>query len=135
MSDNGDNELHTKFAEKYISMKDLESQVKQMKAELAVMETALIEKLTSEGLNKISLKGGLTLRVDDKIYPKVSSSEEAVTAIRAAGLEMLLAKENYQAQSLAAYLRECDRNGDPLPEQFTGIIEPNHVYRIIASRH
>jgi len=130
-----EDELHNRFATKYMEMKDLEDKVKSIKNDLAVMEQALIEKFTTEGVNKMSLKGGITLRIDCKIWPKVFSPEAAVSAIKAAGLMMLLARETYQTQSLAAYLRECDKNGDPLPEEFANIITPNPVYKIIATRH
>jgi hypothetical protein len=128
--------LHQQFADKYLRLKELEQEVKQIKEEISVIEQALIEKFAEDGVKKMSLEGGVTLRVDCKIWPKIlTSNEEAIAAIKAAGMTELLTKENYQTQTLASFLRELDKNDEPLPKEFQGIIAPNPVYKIIANRY
>lgn len=127
-------DLHIQYADKIKTIKDKEAEVKDLKKEAAVMEATLIERFASDTIDKLSIKGGVTLRLDCKIWPKVSSPELAVDALRKAGLDMLVAHETYQTQALAGYLRECAKNDEPLPDAFKGIIEPNPVYKIIVTR-
>jgi hypothetical protein len=138
MSDETGNELHNRFAEKWQEKEDLEVSLKNIKKELEVMSEALVDKFLNEQVQKISLKGGTTLRLDCRIWPKMcegKTAADAVAAIKAAGMPELLVKEGVQTNSLAAYLRDLDKSGDPLPLEFEGIISPNPVYKIIATKH
>lgn len=128
-------ELHIRYVERHAKMKELEAEVDAIKIELADMEKELIERFMNLQIDKISLKGGATIRLDRKIWPKVFDKDLAIWALKKAGLEALLARESYQVQALAGYLRELDKNDEPLPDQFKGIIEPNPVYKIIVTKY
>lgn len=132
------NELHLRFAELDQAKDEMEAKLKDIKKELETMSDALVNQFMDQQIQKISIKGGVTLRLDCKIWPKKKdgvSTPEVVNAIKAAGMPELLVKENYQTQSLAAYLRELDKSGESLPPELSAVIEPNPVYKIIATKN
>ena len=99
------------------------------------MSEALVNVFLDAGIQNVRLKGGVTLRIDRKVWPKIhGSTNDVVAAIKKAGLLDLLAKETYQSNSLARFLRDLDETGDELPPEFAGVIEANPVYKIVPTR-
>jgi hypothetical protein len=78
---------------------------------------------TNEGLVYLTRKGWARIIRDDPDRKEITDEERqrALDALRRAGLERYL-KEDYNTQSLSAYLRELIENGEELPPELKGAI-------------
>jgi len=133
--------LIAKFARLYLARKKLKEKATQINKELENMQGPLLDHIIDEGLNKVSFPGGITVSIDKKIWPKYLAKDEfgqtdkhaIATALKEAGLNEYV-EEGYNTNSIAAYLRELDRDKTNLPEALKGIIEPNSVNKLVAKK-
>ena len=120
-----------------VAIKKLEDKAKELKEKALMMEDGLIEHMLSEGIDKISIRDpkypGLTLFIRNEIWEGHTTKEEAIQALKDAGLGSMV-EEGFNSQRLSAYLRELDRDNEPLPKEFEGRIRANPTQKLIAKR-
>lgn len=128
-----------KYAGLYLARKKLKQAYDKLGKRLEKMAPSLINHMQDHELLKLPLKGGRTLYIDTKIWSKYLPGKDGldvVTAAKEDGLYILLGgKEAINAQSMASYLRELDKEEKPLPKNLAGVIEPNPVSNLIVKKH
>ena len=119
-----------RYARLYLARKKLKEKYDALTKKLVPMEKALINHMLDqdEPVERISLKGGITIDIGTMIWAKVltDDKQKLAEALTEAGLEHMLSS-GVNAQSLSAYLRELDRENQPLPDILKDLIEPNPV--------
>jgi len=123
-----------KFSKKYFLLQRLKNKVKEIQEWINKEQTGLIDHLTDEGVDKVSLSGGTTIFVKTMIWAKYENKQEAIQAIKDSDITDLI-EEGFDSRRLASYLRELDKEGKDLPESFKGIIEPNPTHSLIAKKY
>jgi hypothetical protein len=101
------------------------------------MEGGLVEHMLSEGIDKISIRDpkyrGLTLFIRTDVWEGHTTKEEAIQALKDAGLEDMV-KPDFNSQRLSAYIREQEAEGKELPEAFEGKIFARPTQKLIVTR-
>jgi hypothetical protein len=127
-----------KYAALAEARRKLKEKYDQLGKRLANMAPALINHLIDHEMDKVPLKGGRTIYIDTKIWSKYlpgKTIEDLVNAAKEDGIyEQLGGKESLNAQSLAAYLRELDRQEKDLPKNLKQVIEPNPVSNLVVRK-
>lgn len=122
--------------------RELESQLRQVKEQLGetegsgpgAMERRALEYFGQNGVQSLKLNG-MTLYVNRQLWAHAKDGDfvAGCLALKEAGLGDFVA-ERFNVQSLSAWVRERDRNGEPLPEAFKDRIEVSEVFRLGARR-
>ena len=111
--------------------RDLKSQLDDIKRSIARSEEAVVGEMIDNGVDSlpISLEGGgkLTLYIKRQKWPKMADGinrEDVVAALLESGDETMsdLVAPGYNANSLAAYLRELDAEGVDFPEGISKVL-------------
>jgi len=131
-----------RFARYSHAKRKLEAKAKEIGKKLTKWQEPLMNEMLNDEIDKISLKGGDTIRIDEKIWAKIlvldefgnTDKEKIVAALREANLDYLVTKETFNHNSLAAYLRELDQSEKSLPESLKDVIKPNPVFKLITKR-
>ena len=118
-----------KYAELANRKKELESEAKSLGAEMTKMEPHLLDQMADAGMDSMRFEGLGTVYINSRVWAKVTDKQRAVAALQAAGLAEYV-EPKYNHNSLSAYVAEQVRNGEPLPAEFNGIIEPNEVFSL-----
>lgn len=113
-----------KFIELEEERKCLEKKIKEIKAEKATLEAELIDQLENSDLdNKISL-AGKTIYVKTITTASISDQQAAIELLKQTGYEYVI-KEKYDIRSVGSLIKEIiEENGEELPTEWNGIIEP-----------
>ena len=122
-----------RFSRKYLALQKLKAKEKQLYEWIRKEQTELIDHMLEDGVDKVSLAGGVTIFIKTMIWAKYEDKQAAIEAIKKSDINELI-EENFNAQRLASYLRELDREGKDLPEAFKGVIEPNPTASLIAKK-
>lgn len=99
------------------------------------LEQELLEDFVEEGVQNVRVDGS-TVFLHRQIWAGKEEGVETpavVSALKTAGLGHLVG-ENYNGQTLAAYLRDLDRNEEPMPAELVGVIKPVEVFQIRQQR-
>jgi phage host-nuclease inhibitor protein Gam len=121
------------FADLYLKHKKLEAECKVLAKEIEQMESVLIDHLMDEGVDKVSLTGGITVSISRQVWPKYKfgkGKEDLVAALKKEGLENLVTT-GVNAQTFAALLREYDRDGH-IPPAIAEVVEASDVNKLKA---
>jgi hypothetical protein len=124
-----------RFATLMKSKKELQRQIKEIDADLAKMEEPLLEAMASTGLQSLKLAGGGTLYVRSQVWPKYLDGKgrpDVIEALKADGLGEYL-KEDYNAIQFAAFVRELDADGEPLPDHLAECVEPSERFKLVLT--
>lgn len=137
--------LNTKKLAEYArlrhAIKKLDAKHKELYAKAEKMQQGLIDNMIDNEVDKVSLKGGTILYISELIWAKYVKDPETektdkpkvINALKNAGLGWLV-QNNYNSQSVSAYLRELDESGKELPKEFKGVIESNPVTKLVAKK-
>ena len=129
-------------AEELIKLKEIKTrltkELKGVSKTIQEVESVLLEQFSASPISKISLFGK-TLSVKrmlwagiDKQHDDEESSiayERACTMLKKMGLEEFVG-ERFMPQTLSGYVRELDKEGFPVPEQWEGIIKVAEKFTI-----
>ena len=122
-----------KYANLFFAKQKLKSKLKEIEERLAKQETILLNHLTDLEIDKVSLKGGISLFTRTVIWAKCKDKQSAINAIKEAGEEWMI-QEGFNSQTLSSFLRELDKIGQELPKEFKGVIEANPKTNLIAKK-
>ena len=107
--------------------------LERIKDKMAVLEGPLIERLLNAEIDNITLKGGRKVFIYERVWAKITGERvDAVKALKDADMEDFVA-ENFNSNSVSAFVAECIKNNTPLPESFNGIIEANPKQQLRVS--
>jgi len=120
-----------RYANWFFAKKKLQAKLKQIEGKLEKESAILLDHLADLEIDKVSLKGGITLFSKTTIWAKCKDKESAINAIKEAGEEWMI-QEGFSTQALSMFLRELDKSGKELPEEFKGVIEANPKTNLIA---
>ena len=123
-----------KFAELYLKHKQLTAELSVLANEINQMQDGLIEHMVTEGVNKISLTGGITVSIKPQIWPKYKlgkSKEDLPAALESDGFGSLVTK-GINHQTFAALIREFNTDGKPLPPAINEVVEISETTRLVA---
>lgn len=122
-----------RYANWFFAKKKLQAKLKQIETKLEKESTILLDHLADLEVDKVSLKGGITLFTKTTVWAKYKDKQSAVNAIREAGEEWMIS-EGFNSITLSSFLRELDKTGQKLPEEFKGVIEANPKTNLIAKK-
>ena len=127
-----------KYAALALARKKLKEKDDQIAKRMQSMAPGLIDHLTDHQMMKLPLKGGRTIYIDTKIWSKYlpgKDSSDLVIAAKEDGVyDSLGGKESINAQTLAVYLRELDKNDQDLPKNLARVIKPNPVSNLVVKK-
>jgi hypothetical protein len=128
-------EKMAEYARMALAYKKLKAKATEIYKKMEEMEPALLDHMADNEVDKVSLKGGTVISMREIIRAKYKDRTEAVKALRAAGEDWeWLVNENFNAQSLSSAVRDRVKNGERLPETFTGKIEPEEVRKLTVRK-
>lgn len=125
-----DTSLAKEFVHLDTMIKDLDRSLKDAKKKREELGKKIMDQMVDEEINRISLNGK-TLYIKRTIWAKYPNREDAIQALKDAGLDEYV-KENFNNMQLSAFLREKVEAEEPLPEAFAGRIEPNEVFQVVS---
>ena len=128
--------LNTSLLQKWIrltNIKDaLTAKLKQIGEEMADIENPILENLATEGIDSVKLNGR-TVFAHTTPYASFEDRELATAAIKMAGYDSVV-KENFNANTLSALVRELIKEGKGLPKEFEGVIKINSRIQLRSNR-
>lgn len=111
--------------------KEAEATAEDYKSQADALQDILLEQFAEEGVQKVSVNGVTTyLRRD--LWAKVeegASREQVVEGLKACGMGQFVS-ETYNTQTVSAWLRDLEREGEPLPEELTGVLTSSEVFTL-----
>jgi hypothetical protein len=130
------------YARLYLARKKLKEKYEQLGKQLKKIEGPLIEHMfdQDEPIEKLSLRGGITLNIEETIWAQLIPDENGVVDKNkiAAALEKVgmghIASLGINHQSLSAYLRELSAAGEPIPPELEGLVRANPTEKLKARR-
>lgn len=125
-----------RYAELENERADLEDKLKAVKAKLDEMAEPVLAYFQRQGIDRTTIDGR-TLYLRRDLYAGRAEGvtpEAACETLKAAGFGEFV-KEGVVTQSLSAFLREREKNGEPaVPPSLAGMIVANEVYRVGSRR-
>jgi hypothetical protein len=103
-----DNRTMKRFVRLDKQRRDFDAKLKDCKRQIEELEPTVREQITRAGLDRVTIDG-LTIFIKRDLWVKVPEGmrEAACIALQAAGLGQYVA-ENFNSQSVSAYLREVE---------------------------
>ena len=117
------------FIEYSNDIKNKEAIIKILKKESKEIETQILAHFSDTGISSVKMDGG-TVYLHRQLWAGVDTQENeapkdamerAVKALREAGYEDLVS-EKFSTQAVSAIVRELDKEGEDLPQEFEGAI-------------
>jgi len=122
-----------RYANWFFAKQKLKAKLKQIEEKLEKESLILIDHLADLEVDKVSLKGGITLSTRTVIWAKCKDKKSAINAIKEAGEEWMI-EEGFNSITLSSFLRELNNTGKELPKEFKGVIESNPKTNLIAKK-
>lgn len=96
----------------------LEARLKEINADRERVTQSILDRWSEDGTQSIKLDGK-TVYLRRSVYAKVLDREHVAEALREAGLDFMLTPNT---NTLSAWLREREENGEPIPPGLDGIV-------------
>jgi len=129
-----DLEMLTEFAKLDLQLKEFEMKVKSIKNVKSKLEAPLLEQMANSGVNSMNLEGLGTLYIRCTVWPKFKDGKtraDVVAAMKEDGISEDFLKEDYNANSFAAYVREIENTGEEFPEHLATVVEASEKFNLI----
>lgn len=97
---------------------ELEARLKTVNSEREHITQTILDRWSEDGTQSIKLDGK-TVYLRRSVYAKVLDREHVAEALREAGLDSMLTPNT---NTLSAWLREKEENGEPMPPGLDGIV-------------
>ena len=125
--------LYERYGELYERKRELEATLKAISDELAGLEPVVQDKMLQDGITSAKLQSGMLLYQQRMLWARAKDGDRAATA---AGLKRIgladFVHEDFNVNSLSAYVRELDKTGESRPDGFDEIVQVDEEYRIRA---
>lgn len=113
---------YKEYVELDTKKKELERDLEKTKKKIAQKQEALIENLIDNEMKKISI-AGKTVYIHNMTYASIKDRARAIEELKKAGYDDYV-KEGVNNNSISALLRHFQEEGEDLPENFKGVIDP-----------
>jgi len=123
-----DTELLKSFVEQTKWKKELEENLKIVKAKLASIEPVLMDNFVEDGLTSAKIDG-LNVYIHKQIWAKYDDKEKAIAVLKTTGYNEYVS-ETFNTQSVSSLLRELDAEGKNPDDIFAGVITKNEVFSL-----
>jgi hypothetical protein len=123
------------FATLLKTKKELNRRLKEIEQEITRKEEPLLDAMATLGLQSLKLTSGGTLYIRSQIWPKYlegKTRQDVIEALKQDHLSEYL-KEDYNALQFAAFIRELETNGEPLPPHLAECVEPSERFRLVLT--
>jgi hypothetical protein len=117
----------------------LQRDADDLKDQLRILESGIMEEMAAEGVPQVRVDvpdvGKITVYLRREIWAKCVDGDwmRACAALKDAGLGEFV-EARYNTTSFSAYLRELDRDGQPLPEPLVGAIDAEERHSVRTRR-
>lgn len=134
MTSDSDTQIDIENMRRYVALtqrkRAAEGEVDELKRELARLESKLLEDFERAGVDSMRIDG-MTVYPHRQLFANArdGDKERAVEALRACGLDDYV-KEQFNTQSLSAYVRELDELEEPLPEPLAEALDVYTKYTL-----
>lgn len=108
-----------------------EAEAEDYKKQANDLQDELLEQFAEEGVRKISVDG-VTTYLHRVLWAKVeegASREQVVEGLKACGFGQFVS-ETYNTQTVSAWLRDLEREKEPLPEELQGVLTGTEVFTL-----
>lgn len=114
--------------------KSLESQIEQLKAEAAQLESLILTDFEHDGVDRVTLDGK-TIFIERRLWASAKNGDKQALckALKRARLSEFV-QETFNSQSLSALVREWDREGRPIPPSLREVLEVSEVFKLRTRR-
>lgn len=130
-----DSERLMQFAKLYRARKKMKAKVDAIGKRLKEMQVGLIENLIENEVDRCAFKNGITIYIDQKIWPQyLAPMPDVIKALRENGHADII-NEGLNTHTIASWLRELDAEEKELPEELQKVIKPTIVQNLIAKKH
>lgn len=127
--------LDLALAKEFAILDAKQRQLKEERSEilktLEEIERKLLDNFAAEGVSRVELSDGTTVRVSSLVWAKISDKIEAAKILKATGFGEYVV-ETFNTNQISTILREHIEDGRELPPEFAGVIEPNEVFKVKA---
>lgn len=124
-----------KFANRYLARQKIRAKDKELTEWLQEEQRLLIDHMIDQGVDRVSLAGGITLFTKTLIWAKYKGSKkEVLQALKECEETREMVSENFNAITLASYLRELNAEDKELPDALKKVLEPDPVSNLIAKK-
>jgi len=111
--------------ERYAELKDakrvLENEIAKLQEEINTLEPQLLDTFAEQGVNSIKTQSGFSVSLRRQVWARVLDRDRVRDVLESQGLGWLLTPNSSQ---LSAWLREQEKDGRSLPNEFSGVVEP-----------
>lgn len=126
-------ELAKQFTDLAKTKKDLEVMLGDIKRKLEVIEPVLLQAIEEDRFPQSSRVNGMTVYLKREVWasPKDGDYEKACEALRAANLGEYV-HERFNTNSVSAYVRDLEREGEPLPPILQDALNVTEKFKVQA---
>jgi len=120
-----------RYVELAIQRRELEQQLKEIKAAMADLEEPVLSYFEEKGIDRVTING-ITLYPRRELWAAMAEGmdqEKVCQALIAAGLEEYVGLR-FNTTSLSAFLRDLEAEGQPLPPELEGVIVPVEKFKV-----
>ena len=118
--------LNVQEYQEYISLNETkkikEQEIEEIKKQIADKERLLVENLVNNNMSKLTI-GNRTVYINQTTWAEISDKEEAIKILEQEGYGDYI-KPTYNSQQVSRLLRDFEKNEQPIPSSFKGIIDP-----------
>ena len=118
-----DNELLHKFVDLETKRRELDREHKRVKEQCAETEARLLKEFEAAGMESAKVDG-MTVYLHRQLWasPGEAGRDAVVVALKETGMDQYVS-ENYNANSLSAFVREMENTEQALPEQLANVLK------------
>ena len=103
-----------------------ENDLKGINGEIEVITGRILDRWAEDGIDSMKVDGN-TISLRRQVYARILDREHVAEAMREAGLDAMLTPNT---NTLSAWLREKEDNGEPLPPGLDGIVGTYERYSL-----
>lgn len=128
-----DHELAREYAGLVRQKRALKTDLDAIGERIEEIEKMLLEQFGADGIDKITI-AGMNLSPRRELWAATIDGQydDACDALISTGYGELV-QRRFNAQSLSGVVRELDREGQPVPPEWDGLIRVSEVFKISAT--
>lgn len=121
------------LAEQNALIKEREAELGEMKKEYGRLEKEVLDEMMEDGAEGVKVSNGerkVNLAIKRQVFAtNMVGPDETAEACEAAGLGDMVHKR-VNANTLSAYVRELERNGEEPPAEFEGVVGTHEKFSV-----
>ncbi len=117
------------------TQREREAESAAVKEEADAIEQVLLEEFAVDGVQNMNVDG-TTVYLQRMLWAQVDNaydSGQVIERLRDAGLDHFV-REGYSTQTLSSWLRDLEREEEPLPQALDGVIRPYERFSLRTRR-